>query len=103
LLFEKVYCDIVEDSVLEYSDKKNPLKQINGARVRMYKLSEHPEESKGFMPGDYLPYGIEWTFTMNGDAVCAFTLSAPSEDLVRRETSAEPFPNSPKELVLPQL
>lgn len=102
--FEEAYCEIVEDSFLEYSDKKQPLKQINGARVRVYKLSEHPEEKKDLKPGDYLPNGIEWIFTLNDDPVFAFTITAPSEALIKRESASGPHPpNPPKMLVLPPL
>jgi hypothetical protein len=103
-LFEQIYCDIVADSFLECSDKRHPLKQINGACVRVYKLSEHPEEKKDYQPGDYLPHGIEWLFTIDGDPVFAFRLTAPSENLIKKEAAAGlHLPSPPKTLVLPPL
>lgn len=85
LPFEKVYCDIVEDCVLRYSDKKHPLKHINGARVRTFNMSEHPEERRHYAPGDYLPLGIEWEFVMNEEGVFALTITFPSASLIERE------------------
>lgn len=84
LPFENAYCGIVEDSWLEYSDKTRPLKHINGARVRTYKMTEGPEK-QDYAPGDYLPLGIEWAFMLDGEPVFALTITFPSASLVERE------------------
>src|ERR1017187_471167 len=83
--FELLYCSLVKDTRFRYKDRKKPLQHINGAKVRMYPMSEHPHEGKDYRPGDYLPYGIEWTFTMNDEPVWFLTSTYPSKQLLERE------------------
>ncbi len=85
LPFEKVYCEIVEDCPLRYSDAKHPLKHINGARVKTYRMSEDPEEKELYAPGDYLPLGIEWEFLKDDEPVFVLTITFPSVALIERE------------------
>lgn len=84
LPFESAYSGIVEDSWLEYSDKARPLKHINGARVRIYKMNEGPER-QDYTSHDYLPLGIEWAFMLDDEPVFALTITFPSASLVERE------------------
>jgi hypothetical protein len=83
MAFEKSYCDIVQDTWLEYSGKKH-LKQINGASIRTYEVADHPAEGKTYVPGECLPRGIEWSFLKDGNPVFAFTITAPSSESVAR-------------------
>jgi hypothetical protein len=84
LPFEKIYCGIVEDSWLEYPGKAKPLKHINGAKVRTYKMAEGPEK-QDYAPGDYLPLGIEWAFTLNDKLVFVLTITFTSANCVERD------------------
>jgi hypothetical protein len=87
--FERVYCDIVEDAELKYTDKKRQLKHIDGARVKMFRLSESDftEIKAKYFRGEYLPFGIEWTFTLNGEPVFVVPITFPSAARVERDTA----------------
>jgi len=88
LPFEIAYCSIVEDSWLKYSDKTRPLKHINGARVRTYRMTEGPER-QDYAPSDYLPLGIEWAFMLDDEPVFVLTITFPSASLVERERQSK--------------
>jgi len=90
--FERLYCSIVEDTDLHYPDKKHPLRHINGARVAIFKLSEsrYPETKAEYeqTPKEFLPFGIEWTFMLDGLDVFAIPLTFPSPALVERDRNS---------------
>jgi hypothetical protein len=83
--FEQVYCDLVEDSWLEYPKDREQLKHINAATVRKFKMSEHPTEKAHYAPGDYLDFGVEWTFMLGSHPVFRFVITFPSQSLLERE------------------
>lgn len=86
--FEQVYCELIEDTELNYGNKKAPLKHIDGAIVRRFKLSEaniYPEIKKEYEEGGFLPYGIEWLFTLGGQGIFAMPMTFPSHERVKRD------------------
>jgi hypothetical protein len=88
-LFEQVYCEMVDETELEYELKKKepPLKHVNGAQVKRFRMDNcnYPEIMAEFKNGDFLPYGIEWIFTKNGQSVFALPITFPSNKQIERE------------------
>jgi len=95
--FELIYASLIRDSTLLYTDKKHPLKHIDSAIVRMFKIDEHPQESKQCKPGDYLPFGLEWVFMKDGEEFSKLTTTYPTAALLAREKQNPPLPSSFKD------
>jgi hypothetical protein len=97
---ERIYYSIVEDAFLEYTvtKKQPPLKQINGARVRMFSLADttdYPEIRAWYkdQPEAILPFGIEWTFTKDGEDVFKVPSLCMLPSYVEREVKEKVPPN----------
>jgi hypothetical protein len=60
--FELLYCRLIEDRAWEYTNKKDPTKYVNRARVQMLQ-----RRADGSMPaqGKAFPFFLSWTFLWN--------------------------------------
>lgn len=100
LPLERMYYGIVEDAFLEYTPKKKeqPLRRINGARARMFSLADttdYPDTQAWYLdqPEAILPYGVEWTFTKDGEDIFKLTATAMLPTYVEREIEKMVSPN----------
>lgn len=93
---QRLYYDIVEGAFLEYTPKKNqpPLKRINGARIQMFSLAgtpDYPDIRVWYkdQPEAILPFGVEWTFTKNGEDMFKLPLTYMLPSYVDREVKEQ--------------
>jgi hypothetical protein len=100
LPLERLYYSIVEDAFLEYTPTKKqpPLKRINGARVRMFSLADttdYPDIRVWYkdQPEAILPFGVEWTFTKDGEDVFKMPSTCMLPSYVEREVREKAPPN----------
>jgi len=60
--FELVYCQLIEDRIWEYTNKRDPTKYVNGVRVQM---SQRRADGTAGGEGKVFPFFLSWTFLWN--------------------------------------
>jgi hypothetical protein len=77
--FELVYCQLVEDRTLEYTNKKDPTKYVNRVRVQML---QHRADGSTPAQDKTFPFFLSWTFLWNDQSRLIFQV----EFLTKRGT-----------------
>lgn len=100
LPLQRLYYSIVEDAHLEYTVTKEqpPLKRINHARARMFRLADatdYPDVRAWYLdqPEAILPYGLEWTFSKDEQDVFKIPVTGLLPSYVERDVKEESAPN----------